>query len=98
MLEYVFNSDITPITREQRVHAARETIYTRCDEQQKEFIRFVLQKYIESGVGELALEKLPDLVKIKYQSIADAEQKLGKAENIRLLFSDFQKYLYQQAA
>ncbi len=98
VLEYVFNSDITPITREQRVHAARETIYTRCDEQQKEFIRFVLQKYIESGVGELALEKLPDLVKIKYQSIADAEQKLGKAENIRLLFSDFQKYLYQQAA
>ncbi len=98
VLEYVFNSDIKPITRAQRVFAAQETVYTLCDEQQKEFIRFVLRKYIESGVGELALEKLPDLVKIKYQSIADAEQKLGKAENIRLLFSDFQQHLYRQAA
>ena len=98
VLEYVFNSDTKPITRVQRVRAAQETIYTRCDEQQKEFIRFVLSKYIESGVDELALEKLPRLLEIKYHTIADAEQILGEGKNIKALFSGFQKHLYPQAA
>ena len=98
VLGYVFNSELKPTSRNTRVIASQEIIYAALDAQQKEFIEFVLKQYIEVGVGELALEKLPRLLEIKYHTIADAKQKLGELENIRLLFSDFQKYLYRQAA
>ena len=98
VLEYVFNSDTKPISREARVRAAEKDIDQSCNDKQKEFIDFVLSQYIESGVGELALEKLPSLLEIKYRTIADAERMLGETENIRLLFSGFQKHLYRQAA
>ena len=69
VLEYVFNSDIKPITREARVAAAQGTIFTLLNDRQKEFIEFVLSKYIESGVDELDQEKLPILLENKYQSL-----------------------------
>ena len=94
VLGYVFDSALRPITRKARVVAAQKTIYTSCDAQQKEFIDFVLRKYIQSGVGELALDKLPTLLAIKYKTIADAEQILGKLKNISSLFIGFQRYLY----
>ncbi len=50
VLEYVFNSDIKPITRIDRVSMAKLKIYAIFDEKQQEFINFVLDKYIESGV------------------------------------------------
>ena len=53
VLEYVFNSDIKPLTREARVAAAQATIFALLDNRQKEFIEFVLSKYIETGVEEL---------------------------------------------
>ena len=46
------------------------------------------------GIGELALGKLPTLLAIKYKTIADAEQILGKLKNISSLFIGFQRYLY----
>jgi hypothetical protein len=50
VLEYVFNSDIKPITREERVTRAKATIFALLNDKQKEFIEFVLSKYIETGV------------------------------------------------
>ena len=44
VLEYVFNSDIKPITREARVAAAQATIFALLNEKQKEFIEFVLKQ------------------------------------------------------
>ena len=41
MLKYVFNSDIKPMTREERVVAAQATIFALLDNKQKEFIEFV---------------------------------------------------------
>ena len=96
VLEYVFNSDITPITREARVVAAQDTIFAALDDMQKEFIQFVLSKYIEAGVEELDQEKLPILLTNKYQSLEDAKKILGDVASIRSLFIEFQKYLYQQ--
>jgi type I restriction enzyme R subunit len=54
----------------------------------------VLLKYIETGVGELDQENLPDLLELKYQSITDASDVLGEVDKIRESFIDFQKYLY----
>jgi len=68
---------------------------TSLDKKQQDFIEFVLNKYIEIGVGELDQEKLPLLLKNKYQSLEDAKIMLGDVENIIPLFVDFQKYLYQ---
>lgn len=96
VLEYVFNSDIKPLTREQRVAATQATIFALLNDKQKEFIEFVLTKYVESGVDELDQEKLPILLTNKYQSLEDAISILGDVANISSLFIEFQKYLYEK--
>ena len=54
----------------------------------------MLEKYIDSGVQELATDKLADLLKLKYYAISDAKAKLGEIAEIRRTFNDFQQYLY----
>jgi type I restriction-modification system DNA methylase subunit len=98
VLEYVFNSDIKPMTREARVAAAQATIFALLNDKQKEFIAFVLSKYIEIGVEELDQEKLPILLTNKYQSLEDAKEILGDVANISRLFIEFQQHLYKQKA
>jgi len=96
VLEYVFNSDSITMTREERVTAAEATIFALLNEKQREFIEFVLSKYVESGVDELDQEKLPILLENKYQSLQDALETLGEVANISSLFIGFQKHLYEQ--
>ncbi len=96
VLEYVFNSDIKPMTREARVAAAQATIFALLNSKQKEFIEFVLSKYVETGVDELDQEKLPILLTNKYQSLEDAKEILGDVANISKLFIEFQQHLYKQ--
>jgi len=94
VLEYVAFA-MPPITRETRVAHAQNRIFLGLDIKQKEFIEFVLSKYIESGVEELDQEKLPGLLQLKYQAITDATEELGGVKQIRELFISFQKYLYK---
>jgi type I site-specific restriction endonuclease len=98
VLEYVFNADIKTMTREERVNAAQSTIFAILDDKQREFISFVLSKYVESGVGELDQDKLPTLLTNKYQSLEDAKAVLGEVKNITALFVEFQKHLYEGVA
>ena len=94
VLEYVFDSDFKPITREERATRAKATIFALLNDKQKEFIEFVLNKYVEAGVTELDQEKLPILLQTKYQSLEDAMEILGDVQNISSLFIEFQKHLY----
>jgi type I restriction enzyme R subunit len=94
VLEYVFNGNYIAITREARAKAAEATIFALLNDRQKEFISFVLSKYIEIGVDELDQEKLPFLLTNKYQSLEDAKEILGDAANISRLFIEFQEHLY----
>ena len=87
--------NITPITREERVAKAQKNIFTLLNSTQKEFLEFILSKYIESGVDELDQEKLPDLLRLKYRAIADAQEKLGSLDDIKDTFIHFQRHLYQ---
>ncbi len=96
VLEYI-SFAIKPITREMRVAQAQAKIFRGLDNKQKEFLEFVLSKYIETGVEELDQEKLPDLLTLKYQALMDAEEILGGVDNIRTIFFEFQKYLYEKA-
>lgn len=98
VLEYVFNGDYIAMTREARAKAAEATIFALLNDQQKEFITFVLSKYIETGVDELDQEKLPILLTNKYQSLEDAKEILGEVANISRLFIEFQEHLYKQKA
>ena len=87
-----------PISRVRRVTQAKDKIFKGLDEQQKEFLDFVLSKYKEKGVEELDEEKLPILLNLKYHAIANAEQSLGTVDKIRSIFFDFQKNLYAKVA
>jgi type I restriction enzyme R subunit len=93
VLEYI-SFAIPPITRELRVAKAQTKIFDRLDSRQKEFLEFVLSKYIETGVGELAENKLADLLTLKYQALPDALEVLGSVDKIRGMFFGFQKHLY----
>jgi type I restriction enzyme R subunit len=98
VLEYVFNSDIKPLTRSERVAAAEAAIFTLMNDKQKEFIAFVLSKYIETGVGELDQTKLPILLSSMFHSQQDGIAELGgDVMKIRNLFVEFQQYLYKTA-
>jgi type I restriction enzyme R subunit len=94
VLEYI-SFAIQPITRELRVARAQKNIFNNLTDQQKIFLEFVLEKYIQTGVGELDEEKLPDLLKLKYMEIHDAITRLGNVQSIKEIFIGFQKELYQ---
>ena len=96
VLEYVFNANYNSLTREERVAAAKASIFAILNDKQKEFIEFVLSKYVETGVEELDQEKLPLLLTNKYQSLEDAKVVLGNAGDISKMFIEFQKYLYER--
>ncbi len=93
VLEFVAYSAKT-ITRKKRVASAQQNIFSMLDNHQKEFLEFVLTKYIETGVEELDREKLPILLTNKYHSLEDAKEVLGDAAKISSLFIEFQKHLY----
>jgi type I restriction enzyme R subunit len=97
VLEYV-SFAVKPITREARVAKAQSNIFAFLDNKQKEFLEFVLSKYIETGVDELEQEKLPELLKLKYHALEDATKILGGVEKIQNTFIGFQKYLYKRIA
>jgi len=96
VLEFISYA-IKPISREERVARAQFDIFKLLDNNQKEFLEFVLSKYIETGIEELDQGKLPDLLKIKYSAINDATELLGGVSRIRATFIDFQQHLFATA-
>lgn len=94
VLEYV-SFAIAPMTREDRVKKAKANIFALLNEKQKEFLDFVLSKYIETGVEELEEEKLPALLELKYHTMTDAANELGDLQLVKKSFIDFQKFLYE---
>ena len=76
----------------------KDKIQIGLDDKQKDFLDFILSKYIETGVSELAQEKLPNLLELKYRTITDASEEFGGVDKVRETFISFQKYLYQASA
>ncbi len=93
VLEHIAYSK-KPIQRAIRVANAENKIHSNLDSNQKEFIDFVLSKYVEGGVDELDISRLSDLVILKYNTLHDGQKKLGSPEKIKSTFIDFQKHLY----
>ncbi|MBK9471848.1 MAG: DEAD/DEAH box helicase family protein [bacterium] len=88
---------LPPLTREQRAAGAKVLISGHFSSKQQVFLDFVLSHYVRVGVEELDQDKLTPLLRLKYHnSIADALDDLGKAEEIGRVFAGFQRYLYER--
>ncbi len=93
VLEYISYAR-EPVTRRERVAKAEGNIYALLNGEQREFIEFVLNNYIQDGVDELDDSKLGQLITLKYKSTTDAQRVLGEPAEIRRVFIDFQQHLY----
>ena len=83
------------LSRKDRATNAKVEIANHFNSKQREFLNFVLEHYTQTGVEELEKEKLTPLLRIRYGAINDATSDLGSPAEIRLIFSNFQRYLYQ---
>ena len=84
-------------TRLERVGTAKPAIkQVFTGDKQQEFIDFILDKYVQDGVGELSAQKMRSLLELKYNTISDAAKEIGSPQIIRDTFIGFQKYLYQE--
>jgi len=96
VLAYVaYHTDLVP--RLQRAERAK-VHFNSYNPAQQDFLNFVLKQYVDSGVDELDDAKLPQLLELKYEAIADAKVQLGDTKSIRETFIGFQEYLYQEKA
>jgi type I restriction enzyme R subunit len=83
-------------TRTERVQHARPAIHSAyTNYKQQAFIDFILSKYVEDGVHELATSKMRSMIELKYNTISDAAVEFGSPAAIRETFVGFQKYLYE---
>ncbi|MEM9419074.1 MAG: DEAD/DEAH box helicase family protein [Planctomycetota bacterium] len=87
--------DKPTVTRQERVEARIDALLGDLSEQQRTFVRFVLDHYVADGVEELSFKKLPHLLELKYGGTADAANALGGVPAIRETFSGFQPSLYR---
>jgi type I restriction enzyme R subunit len=86
-------------TREKRANSARRRVALQFSDRTRDFIDFVLDHYVTEGVEELAPDKLPQLLELKYGGLNDALAEIGiDASSVRDAFFDFQKFLYEETA
>ena len=97
MLEYIAYAKPT-VSRAARVETNKDNIYNLLNEQQREFVAYVLRNYVNEGVDELDVGKLSTVLTAKYGSIHAAQQRLGNVQDIQRTFIEFQKYLYSKSA
>ncbi|MFK3845523.1 EcoAI/FtnUII family type I restriction enzme subunit R [Stenotrophomonas sp. NPDC078853] len=85
-----------PLSREARAEAARIAGAGEFTDKQQAFIDFVLAQYVKQGIDELDAEKLSPLLRLRYRALTDAFAELGKPEQVRRVFVDFQRHLYER--
>ncbi|MEQ9011843.1 EcoAI/FtnUII family type I restriction enzme subunit R [Algiphilus sp.] len=86
---------LAPMARRERADRARETGLSGYEPEMREFLDFILHAYEEHGVSELAAERIPDFLRIRYGGTSDAKRQLGSVADIRNAFVDIQTHLYR---
>ncbi len=93
VLAYVrFN--LAPQSRRDRAKRARTDGLAGYEREMRGFLDFVLDAYVNHGVGELAPGKLADFLRIRYGGTNDARRQLGSMTTIRDAFIGMQGHLY----
>lgn len=82
------------MTRLERSGIVREFYFEQLDNNERDFVEFVLKTYETEGENELSMENLSSLVRLKYHSMKDAETALGDAREIVHDYLELQKELY----
>lgn len=94
VLTYIaYNKDLLP--RTERAEKAKISLQDY-NQQQQQFLNFILEQYVQQGISELDDKKLPELIELKYNSLNDARNILGSVKDIRNLFINFQERLYKK--
>ena len=94
VLNYISFNNQT-VSRKLRVAKNQNKIFKLFNKnKQKEFIDFLLAKYIENGIEEFSQENLTNLIKIKYGEIKDALNYLENENIILNIFKNSQKELF----
>ena len=84
------------VSRKDRVVSAEHDIYENVSDNEREFIDFILSKYVDGGGEELEIDRLSKHIELKYLSMVEGQKVLGSPQNIKEIFVNFQKYLYQR--
>lgn len=83
----------TPIERKERAERIRG-YEASLPSAQKEFVEYLMNAYIQSGVDELGKDKLKTLLALKFGSVPEGINALGGVPSARQTFKDFQQKLY----
>lgn len=86
---------LAPLARRERADRARETGLSGYEPEMREFLDYILQAYEQHGVNELAAERIPDFLRIRYGGTGDAKRRLGSVGDIRHAFVDIQAHLFR---
>ena len=92
VLEYIAYAT-TPIERKERAERIRG-YETSLSIAQKQFVEYLVNAYVQSGVDELRMDKLKTLLELKFGSVPEGINALGGIPIARQTFKDFQHHLY----
>ena len=92
VLEYVAYAT-TPIERAERAKKLKDYTESLSDAQ-KQFVEYVINAYIQSGIDELRMDKLKTLLELKFGSLSEGITAMGGVPLARQTFKDFQQHLY----
>ncbi len=96
VLEYIAYAT-TPIERRERAERI-EGYAQSLPEVQRQFVSYLTNAYIVSGVDELSMSKLKTLLELKFGSVPEGISALGSVPHARQTFKDFQRRLYLTTA
>lgn len=92
VLEYIAYAT-TPIERKERAERIKN-YESNLSDAQKQFVEYLVNAYIQSGVEELQMDKLKTLLELKFGSVPEGISALGGVPIAKKTFKDFQYHLY----
>ena len=92
VLEYIAYAT-TPIERQERAERIKD-YYNTLSASQKQFVEYLVNAYIRSGVDELRMDKLKTQLELKFGSVPEGISSLGGVPQARQTFREFQQRLY----
>ena len=81
----------------EQLHQRLESLSHKMADAHGDQLTRLLKQYEKVGVRELDVDKLPNLIALKYDTPHDARDRLGEMSHIREVFVGFQKHLYDTA-
>lgn len=94
VLRYIAYAKET-MTRQERAEIVREYYLDQLGEEERMFVKFILETYEKSGEKELSMKNLSPLIQLRYKTMTDAVSLLGSPEEIVKDYLELQRELYE---